>query len=339
MYDFYNEIVTKLKPQDTLFILGDVVDRGSDGIKIILDIIERQKLYKENSKDNPEIVFICGNHEWQFYRHVEMFMEAFERLPFEEREECSARKRAKILCEYFEKYEDRKQLTKKSREEVKKIISRIRKAKKQGKIYGPEILMLKSKISLYRGYNSEKVKLERDHKKYIEPLKGVPFNFLKIWLYTNQGKSTFLNFMDETSEKRKEIMSFILDSKICCSRKIGNKKYFFAHSMPPKKPEQIEDFAEKPPTIGEVRQMYDVWKHIMEEREDERTNKKEKRLAAYDLAYEMGYTTVCGHTPNEDVKAEYDKQGKRKKLKYINIDTGCGYPGGKLTIFCLDSQR
>lgn len=41
-----------LKPEDTLYILGDVVDRGPDGVKILLDMCERKN-----------IVFLRGNHD------------------------------------------------------------------------------------------------------------------------------------------------------------------------------------------------------------------------------------------------------------------------------------
>ena len=39
--------------QDTLYILGDVIDRGKQGIETLLDMMER-----------PNIIPIIGNHEW-----------------------------------------------------------------------------------------------------------------------------------------------------------------------------------------------------------------------------------------------------------------------------------
>ena len=53
-YDKYIKLLERLKmtSDDSLYILGDIVDRGSDGIKIVLDLIKR---------DN---VFSCrGNHD------------------------------------------------------------------------------------------------------------------------------------------------------------------------------------------------------------------------------------------------------------------------------------
>lgn len=53
-FDKYQKMLDKinLMPEDTLYVLGDVVDRGPDGIKIILDMYER---------DN--VVFLRGNHD------------------------------------------------------------------------------------------------------------------------------------------------------------------------------------------------------------------------------------------------------------------------------------
>ena len=53
-YDKYIKLLERLKmtSDDSLYILGDIVDRGSDGIKIVLDLIKR---------DN---IFSCrGNHD------------------------------------------------------------------------------------------------------------------------------------------------------------------------------------------------------------------------------------------------------------------------------------
>jgi serine/threonine protein phosphatase 1 len=43
----------KLRPEDTLYILGDVVDRGPEPMKVLLDMMER-----------PNVVPLLGNHEY-----------------------------------------------------------------------------------------------------------------------------------------------------------------------------------------------------------------------------------------------------------------------------------
>ena len=53
-YDLYVKMLEKIKfsKEDTLYILGDFVDRGTDGLKIVLDIAER---------DN--VIGLMGNHD------------------------------------------------------------------------------------------------------------------------------------------------------------------------------------------------------------------------------------------------------------------------------------
>ena len=54
-YDLYVKMLEKIKfgKEDTLYILGDFVDRGDEGLKIVLDIAER---------DN--VIGLMGNHDY-----------------------------------------------------------------------------------------------------------------------------------------------------------------------------------------------------------------------------------------------------------------------------------
>lgn len=56
-YDKYKALLEtiSLKGSDTLYILGDVIDRGPDGVKILQDMMVR-----------PNVVPILGNHELNF---------------------------------------------------------------------------------------------------------------------------------------------------------------------------------------------------------------------------------------------------------------------------------
>lgn len=53
-YDKYRELlnVLALSDDDTLYILGDVIDRGSGGFRILMDMAERSN-----------VIGIMGNHE------------------------------------------------------------------------------------------------------------------------------------------------------------------------------------------------------------------------------------------------------------------------------------
>lgn len=52
-YDRYKALLDTLKNCDTLYVLGDVIDRGPDGVKILLDMMTR-----------PNVIPILGNHEF-----------------------------------------------------------------------------------------------------------------------------------------------------------------------------------------------------------------------------------------------------------------------------------
>ena len=58
-YDKYIRVFDKVSDSDTLYILGDVIDRNPDGIKILQDIQKR---------DN--VIFLCGNHEFMMYESL-----------------------------------------------------------------------------------------------------------------------------------------------------------------------------------------------------------------------------------------------------------------------------
>ena len=65
-YDKYLKMIEKikLKAEDTLYVLGDVVDRGPDGIRILLDMCER---------DN--VIFLRGNHDYTAMRILRCMFE------------------------------------------------------------------------------------------------------------------------------------------------------------------------------------------------------------------------------------------------------------------------
>lgn len=51
-YTLWTYIKNYLKKEDTLIFLGDAIDRGPDGLKILYEI-----------KDRPNTIYLCGNHE------------------------------------------------------------------------------------------------------------------------------------------------------------------------------------------------------------------------------------------------------------------------------------
>ncbi len=62
----------RLKPEDTLYILGDVVDRGQDGIKLLLKIMKM-----------PNVKMLLGNHEYMMLRVLDRSFDGNNPMRFE----------------------------------------------------------------------------------------------------------------------------------------------------------------------------------------------------------------------------------------------------------------
>ncbi len=58
-YEEYIQMIEKIKlnDKDTLYVLGDVIDRGDDGIKILFDMMKR-----------ANVIPMLGNHEYMAYK-------------------------------------------------------------------------------------------------------------------------------------------------------------------------------------------------------------------------------------------------------------------------------
>ena len=74
-YDLYCEMMEKigLCDNDTLYILGDFVDRGEDGVKILLDAMRR-----------PNVKPLIGNHDWTMIALVRGQKQLIEKVGREE---------------------------------------------------------------------------------------------------------------------------------------------------------------------------------------------------------------------------------------------------------------
>lgn len=53
----FEELLTYWNQEDTLVILGDLIDRGPDSLKVIEKVIELKQIYED------KVIFVKGNHE------------------------------------------------------------------------------------------------------------------------------------------------------------------------------------------------------------------------------------------------------------------------------------
>ena len=61
-YDKYRKLLERLTSDDSLYILGDIVDRGSDGMKIVLDLINRDNIFSYRGNHDHCAQFFLGNY-------------------------------------------------------------------------------------------------------------------------------------------------------------------------------------------------------------------------------------------------------------------------------------
>lgn len=68
-YDRYNKLLEKIDLQETdkLYVLGDVIDRGTEGIEILQDIMKR-----------ANVELLLGNHEYMMLNSLLSFLEGVE---------------------------------------------------------------------------------------------------------------------------------------------------------------------------------------------------------------------------------------------------------------------
>ena len=62
-YEQYLELLEmiRLRPEDHLYVLGDVIDRGNGGIFILLDMMEREN-----------VTLLAGNHEHMAVKNMRL---------------------------------------------------------------------------------------------------------------------------------------------------------------------------------------------------------------------------------------------------------------------------
>ena len=58
--DRYDRMMENIHEEDTLYILGDVIDRGPDGIVILQDVMQRSN-----------VKMLMGNHEYMMLQYYQ----------------------------------------------------------------------------------------------------------------------------------------------------------------------------------------------------------------------------------------------------------------------------
>lgn len=199
MYGSYMEVMKKMTPQDHLIILGDVIDRGNGGIRILQDIMKR----KQNEQTNPEITFLLGNHEMQFIETV-----ATMRRRGLQREDLV------VICNRSDLYGQYRLCVYRKSKNLKAIEEKFARydAAYQEMIKKKGLTEIEAKnIYIWLIWNSGETT-------FLDFLPG--------------GRV-------KTIKERDDIYKFLLNSYVVLPKNIDDKDYLFVHSLPPKDPQLI----------------------------------------------------------------------------------------------------
>ena len=173
----------------------------------------------------------------------------------------------------------------------------------------------------FNKYNETYTKLIRE-----KGLTDRELETMGIWLNSNQGDKTIFDFLIggrvKDVKEQNEIYKFLCDSYVVWSQTISNQDYLFVHAMPPK------DFQ----MLNNIKQTKKGYKYTELLRNQSLFMLQERDNRTYEMAKQLGFTTICGHTPEYGIIQKDENEG------FIRIDAGCGHkqPKSKLALYCVD---
>ena len=298
MYGSYIEAMSKMTPSDTVIILGDVIDRGSGGIKILQDIIRRQK----DKEHNPEIIFMMGNHELQFLHTIidcinfKIYGNEWDTIcEYMEADRELRGYRPKELRKNYAKYWI--SLRDKYKDDFDKLLARGLPKWKAENIY----IWLKLNHGKTTWYDFAKLKDEKEKDEDVTKI---------------------------------DIYKFLLSAYVILPKKIKDRDYLFVHAMPPDDQQILYDIkrTKKAYTYLECstdKKLYNKMFFILQERD------KETYIQAKQAGF---YRTICGHTPNYDGKIKRDMDDSYTRIDTACSYALEGWSSSKLALYCVDDD-
>lgn len=311
MYGSYMEAIRQLKDNDTLYVIGDAIDRGKNGIKILKDIISRQHGGKK-----PRVVFLLGNHENQMIDVLSAIRQY--RLSKNQIEQMRLAGEDLVRVDNFQKFYN----------ETADVQERTS--------YTQKIQELQMDARGKLNQIPERLKNDEDKVKLFYR-----------WLTTNVGEKTLEEYLQLSQKEQDEIYEFLTDKAfVQITKKIQNKKYCLVHATPLNIPSWMDMFNKNESTgitlSAMDKMMGTTSKKVIRDCLGIRKSKNEKAwTTAFRLWKENGFFTIYGHTPVREVKGIQKDVGNG----CICIDSGCSqakndkyFAYGKLALYCIDDE-
>ena len=299
-YGSYLEAMRSMTQFDTVYINGDVIDRGEDGIKIIEDIMRRTK----HVNAGPKVKFMVGNHEMQMMKSIEIIeslgLNAMDIGNYLEVGRYSYYKNLHLAK--AQKLEGRMNRSPEDRRTIQELHERA------------EVNDSRMRIA--------KKEADRSHKGVLES----EARRLFIWVQLNGGMPTLRAYLNLPEERKKALKEFIRDSAVMVKLTENNKKHLLVHASPCKSAALLQRFEQHPFCELKYRAIekdFNMMDQLLESRDNP---------DGFSMWKNAGYHTVYGHTPQKGFTVEDVANNA------INIDAGCGH-GGKLALYNLTENK
>lgn len=182
----------------------------------------------------------------------------------------------------------------------------------------------------HRFWNNEFDKYNVKYQELISE-KGVTdweLDTIGIWLNSNKGTTTIFDFLIggrvKDVKEQNEIYKFLCDSYVALPQIINKKDYLFVHSMPPRDIKMIKNMKQSKQGYKFTELTRKQYSFMLQERDN----------STYQQAKQIGFTTICGHTP------EFGTILKDENNGFIRIDAGCGHKQtkSKLALYCIEDD-
>lgn len=258
----YDTAMGQLEENDSIVILGDVIDRGNDGIEILLDLIKRQA---NNAGSN--VKFIMGNHELMMLEAIEVINKY--NLQLEEIKEIS---RFGQLTKQIEKLRKRKEDKSLSMEE-------------RDRARGLGLTLLKS--NEWQTYISKYAISERNL------FENGEVEIISDWLSVmNGGFRTFLKYKELPENLKTQIQEFLRESYIAYNQTVQGENKLYVHARPLQDTSLIRKLKGRNnkgirySEVSKPEAEFSVWN---------------REIDTFTQYKEEGFTTICGHKPGYNI--------------------------------------
>lgn len=300
MYGSYMEVVERLNKDDHLYILGDAIDRGKGGIKIIQDIMQRQK----NPGRNPKIKFLIGNHELMFIRTV-LIMQKYKISKSELIAIINNDKIKRTIGGINLRIYDCKNLNK----------------TKDVRMYEEQLVQFKESTKGMKEYYDDIISSKNINEHDI--------GIIQNWINDNHGDTTIFNYLDIGKQQMQKVYEFFANSYVVLPENIRGTNILFVHAVPPKDKNMISEMI----TTYKGYKPYDLAisdiKFMVEERDNE----------AYKESRNQGFITMCGHTPELGNIQSHKDKGYIRIDAGCGHGRGLNNGRAKLALYCIEDDR